>query len=706
MDPALNLKETVFQIKALSNGQAAVIDQRSTVRFIDPLKLNVIDGFKSKLVHEHRILNIVDISKSGKYVLIGIPSKNRAALYLGHEKKLKTQIGMHRGDIESVAISDNEHYLATGGTDGKTFIYHASTTAVLMALPNHRDYVTCIAFNEKNSLVASGSFDKLIFVKNIATMSDAFTLIGHYGPIKKMQFLASDLLLSADKAGHIMIWDLQNKKAKYRLPKMRDEILDIHVTADHKFLFVSTATGQIGLYDLENYTQLTESYVKIDGRVNALEVIEEHKLLLYSTDDGYIKSHSLLENEEALVESMKEGDFEAAYKYVADNMLLTFSDHYKTLERIWADRVEKAKELLAANLKDEAYRLLAPFSNVPGKRTVVKTMMRDFVEFGKFKSYILNERYALAYSLAHKYPVYQETQEFKELEATWERQFAKAKRSILERTGEDKAREYLALFRGVSDKARLITALYDQRKVYVLFRSKLAQKDFLAVFSLAHNYAFLKELKEYKDLMQWADAIYIKINHHFKEHDYMSAIKLANAIKDFPEFKEEVRTLLKHSEVYLEFEQVLMKKDFDRLYMLLELYPFLADLPVVDTIDPKWNEVEEAVQKPIFKGDIKGILETVKEYLTVRYKRNHIIMFVKGAYIRQVDYAIKKKFDPLKIRHALETLYTTFGEDEIFIFLNNRLSENSSDCADFETLIPGDPARVSLNKLPINILEA
>ena len=176
MEQVLDAKAGIFKLKYLKDGTLALMDQNSTLRVLNVETFKTIGGFKAKLVHEHRILNIMDISYTGSHALIGIPKKHKAALFASETKKLQATIGLHKGDIETVAISDDGRYLATGGTEGHAYVYHASSASAFISLMPRSDYITSIAFSPDSSLIAYGSFDRIITVKNIDLMSEEFLL--------------------------------------------------------------------------------------------------------------------------------------------------------------------------------------------------------------------------------------------------------------------------------------------------------------------------------------------------------------------------------------------------------------------------------------------------------------------------------------------------------------------------------------------------
>lgn len=682
------VKETLLKLKALESGLVAAIDKQSALRLIDPKKMTIVDGFKSKLVHEHVIPNIVDISIDGKFTLIGVPKRGYAALFLTQEKKLLAKVGDHKGYIEAVAISDDNHYIATGGTDGRTYIYHTSTGAMIVALAPHSDYVTAIAFHPHSTHIATGSFDRTIKIKNIALMSETITLRGHQSVVRKIVFLSSDTLLSVEKEGEIFIWDLNTQKIKHRLPKLNNNILDVTISADRRFLFASTPVGSIAFYDLTHYELVTHKYIQGFGPVNAMALVDATHVLLYANKDGEINQHYLLEGEEALEDCVLKGAYHFAYNLVHDNPLLAFSHHYEALENRWERAQAEAKILLMTNKKEEALICLEPFSRVPKKSSIVQKLLKEYVEFGKFVTYIEQEKYALAYSVAAKYPLYKESKEYDALEAIWEKRFAQAKKVILENGADEGVREVLAPFRGVSEKAKLISELYNHRNAYIFFRKKLAQKDFVSLFALIKQFPYLKELKEYKDLMVWADHVYIKLQHHVQHAEYIEALKLAPSIKEFPDFKDEISTLMHQAHIHMQFDQALKSMDKSEIYKLLERHPFLQNEPKVQSLDPEWNQTVAKAEPYIAQGNIKAILELFKEYFTIAYKKEYLLTILKMTYMRQIERAIKQGTPPERIINGFKTLYVMFGEDDVVEQAAMDYAQKMGLTISFDHLIP------------------
>lgn len=704
MADSIHLKNPIFSIRTLADNTIAVLDQHSTLRILDANDLSIIDGFKSKLIHKNNLFGISQISKSGRFTLIGMPNEPKAALFITKERKLHAKLGLHKGPIESVAISDNEQYLATGGTDGRTFVYDTKTASLMFSMKKHRDYVSYVTFSPNSMMIATASFDRTIHVKNIAVMSDEFVLSGHSVRIKALLFVSSDSLISADKEGNVVIWDLFAKRIKKRLPKMNEEINAITVSGDNRFLFVATIFGNIAVYDLEELTQVDKQYLKASSAINAITIECGNFQLVYGCVDGTVCSYNLKQGEEKIQAYVDAGEYTQAYALVRKNVMLKYSSYFEKLETLWAEKISHATELLAQDNSIDAKEMLNPFLNIPGKQSVVKHLIADFEKYPLFKEYVSSHKYNLAYSLVVQYPVYKECKEYKELEAVWEKLFGKAKKAILLRSNESEARELLASFRGISYKAVLINELFNQQKAYLFFRNKLAQKDFKAVFSIVEKHPFLKELKEFKDLSAWSDAIYIKIQAAYKESNYLDAIKLAKFLADFPEFKEEIASLLEHSQIFLDFDHAVKSEDINKAYKLLAQYNFLSDLPIASRLDTLWNAQEQKARLLAVKGDIKGILDVLKDFLPLSYRQGQITLLLCSAYVKQIRVAMHKKSEASVVEKGLIKIYEIFGDDGMVEALIEFYNAQYDKEFNVKTLNKPTTNLYNFTKMPQNIL--
>ena len=359
---SLNLKTPILLIKALNDGKFGVIDSRNTLRIFDTVTYAIVGGFKSSIVHERIYGSHVDMTPDGAYSISMIPGGNNAALFNVPEKALLFKVGRHQGEIESVGIDPNGRYCVTCGQDGKAFSWVLKTNRMAFSMPPHSDFISTVAFNDNGQWIATGSYDKTINLLNMAIMKRHMKLRGHNSAIIKIIFLPEAKLLSVEKEGNLIVWDMRNGKVIKRLSKMNDEVTAMTISADKRFAFVGTKLGYVGLYDLQIMDQISYHYIKEPESITTLAFIDSPYRLAVGTAEGNIRIYSLFGNEENLFQTLREGQYKLFYEALEENPMLLYSKPYEAAERVWAEIIEKARVLLENNEQQKAKDLLNIFS--------------------------------------------------------------------------------------------------------------------------------------------------------------------------------------------------------------------------------------------------------------------------------------------------------------------------------------------------------
>ena len=677
-------------LKVLNNGALAVIDSHTSLRLIDVKTYKVVGGFKTNIKHERLIGTHVDIAQGGGVCASIIPESNSAALFSVAKKGLLYKVSRHQGEIESLCIDPNGRYFATGGQDGKTFVWSLKTARLAFTLPPNADYVTTIAFDTKGQWLATGSFDKTLTVLNIATMKKPLKLRAHSDPIIKMIFLPSFRLLSVDKEGGIITWDIRNGKNLKRLTKVNDTVTDITVSHDYKFLFVGTKLGYVALYDLETYELLTQKYLKSKEMITALGFIEDDFRLAIGTADGNVDIYSLFGDQVAYMEMIKAQDYKSFYEAVEDNPVLTYSQAYSAMERLWEASLTKAKTLLSSSQKEAAVKILEPFKGVPKKAKFINQIIRDFDQYAIFQKYVQEKRFPLAYSMAHKYEIFQDSAAYKKMQKHWKLSFLKAQELILSKNGEEQARQILAPFRGISEKAALMGELFAQQKMYLYFKKLIAQKEFVKMFELVKNHPFLKEFNEYQVVLDFADKVYIKAQQAYVDADYITAQKLIGMIQEFPDFAQEAQEMEDAIKAKQLFYDAIHAGSLVNAFAYMSSYPLLYETKEGIELEEDWNKTVDIALKYAAKGDAMKIKETLASYLDIDAKYEAMANLFQQCYNIQLEQAIKSETDADTIEIGMQNYLQMFGNDDFILYYIDRYNSNYKKTFSHESQAIGD----------------
>lgn len=665
---SLSLKTPILRIKTLFDGTLSAIDSQTTLRLIALDDYKIIGGFKSNIHHVRHSSFVVDVAFHGDYSLSLLPGSNKAALFSVEKKELLYKLGRHQGEIESVAIDPNSRYCVTAGQDGKVFVWALKTSKLVFTMPPHADFVTAIAFNDSGQWIATGSFDRSINLLNLAVMKHPIKLVGHSSVMVSMLFLPDVRLLSAERDGGLIVWDIRTGRILKRLPKMNDTITSMCISKDKRFVFVGTKLGYVGLYDMHSMELVKQRYLKESEEITSMAYIEEGARLVLATMEGNVHFYSLLGNQERFTHLLRESNYKAFYALLDDNPMIHYSKAFELAEKIWQESVSKAKSYFEQGEKAKAQELLERFRGIPQKNGLINHMMRDYEKYAQFQLSVKEGRMPLAYSMANQYPVFKESESYLKMEARWKKTFGKAQSLILGQGGEEQARSLLAPYRGVSEKTALIQQLFAERRLYEYFTKVIASRNFIKFFDLVKNHPFLKEFSEYASVMQYGDKLYIQAMRGYKEGDLMNAKIACEILVYFPDYAKEASELLDTLKAQQLFMDAVNSRNYLNAFAYLASYPLLYETKEARKLEAHWNKTLDSALRYALKGDIEGLKKQFEFYLAIPAKYPGMGSVFAQSYGVQLEQKLRAKVTMFELENGIRNYIAMFGNDEYILF--------------------------------------
>jgi WD40 repeat protein len=673
----LNVKNSISLVKYF-DGKVGVVDEKNIIRIYSVEDYKLVGGFKLNFPENDPLENTVDISPYGNYLSIAVKGKNKTTVWDIKQKKLLHTLGWHRGEVLTVSFDFDENYLLTGGMDGRAYLWSVELGKMVTSLPPHPDYILASGFSRNSLWTATGSFDKLISITNISSMNIIYRKKSHRGAVTKIKFLKNHTMISGDKTGEILIWNYMKGGVIARLQSVADRVIDFTTDENEEYLFVITKEKKVYLYDLKEYELLTDSFIKLGELPSSITFVNENSTLWIGTFGGSVYIFDIYEDVKILHNSLLKKDFATAYELVKTNPFLKRTEDYKKLEEIWEKTLSSAYNLMEKGEYDKAKQILSPFLAVPHKRSIIQTILNDFAEFEKFKNAVMKKKYPLAYSLAAKYPSFKDTIYYKKMEDDFRKIFNKAKELIRVKGSENRVRELLMPFRGVAQKTPLIQALFNDKQLYDLIKSYLMAKKFEEFFSLVDRYPFLYETPEYQSAIKFGEKLLNVANKALKEGDYKHAILYAETLKSFPKYKEIADNIINKAKIMSTFLSAIANKNYELIEKLVHEYPFLGEsedyLRFKRSIKNKFKKAERAVSE----GNIKGIIDSLKDLAKVKLYSTKIENLIKAAYLNQLLNVLKEK-EKSKLEKGINNYISLFGYDneiEDIVKMANKLKLN------------------------------
>lgn len=659
-----NYHEPIIAIKKLDDGKLVVIDKYSTIRFVERNTLKTVDGFKAKIEYKYYKNRVIDFATNKQYFASITSDAKETRLYSLVTKKAIAKIARHQGEVSCIGIDPKNRYLFSCGDDGKTFGMDMAHGKLALTLPHHPDRINDIAFNKTGQWVATCGFDRKVSIYNLDMMQPLGKPLGHSKPVMKVVFISKNRLVSLDKDASLFVWNLFDQSIITRLQGIHDDVTAIAVEPEGKFLFFGTNLGYIIVFDMEEYKIISQNYLKFSSSITSLFFDEEDNFLYIGTEDGHLYKYDIYDGVSAIKELIQKREFHDIEMYLKKNPILLYSEIYNILETIWEKTLQKARRLFENDKKEEALKLLSPYKEIPSKNTIIKNMQEQYKDFRKFYEFVVNGKYALAYSLAEQNPLYKESQLYNQLEEKWRKVFKEAQKLILDPRTLGQEKELLMPFQRVSEKAKAIQEMYVKGNIYNRFKVALGQNDLAQVYIYLEKYSFLKNFPEYQSMMEYAQKLYEKGMTYFRKNELIAALKYLKAVMEFKEYKDKVAMLVEYIDSRSKFFEAIKENELSKAYYYLGQNEELALTKEGKQLEQMWDSAVIKANRYAAKGDVLGVKNALEDFLDIKQKHPAIATIIAYAYRTQIENAIKSKQPMQTIEKGIKNYVAIFGKDE------------------------------------------
>jgi hypothetical protein len=636
----ISLQDGILNIKPTTNGCIVLDSSYKLYRFKLP---DVSLSGQTKLLKTfeppHKHANNFSISKQA-LVSLPILGTEKSILISTAPKIEKLMINSwHDGDIESSAFSHDGKLLATGGTDGKVFVFDVKSKKLLFSLPPRGEYISDIAFSKSGEYIAASSYDKFTVIYSTLQnkIKDVFK---QHDVVERATFFDNDTkIYLISRNGRSIIYDLIKKSTTSNESHFAKWPSSLCITESEDYALVGTRGNLFYLVRLEDNAKMLDLKFDYVG-FSAMSSFKTTVMMGFTEGTFIVVDYN--NGEEALEEAIGKLDFKEARKIIEENVFLTIHPATKAFDEHWDEYLQKAIKLLNDNQTEEAVELVDPFLFDPKKKKDFDFYLMQKGPVKQFMDAIEAKEYAKAYEMVSLNKFLMKTSAYEELEKQWSKAFAAAKK-LLEEDATLNRKKVEMVFKPFENTSKkdLIFQLLKNTNVFVQADEYIKKQKFKEYFALTEKFFFLKETDLYEKVSNFGQKLLEQFAELEKAQKFEEAEELAKKIMIFPMYKKSITERLNAIRSKAAFIEAVEKENNDLAFKLIEKNESLKGLQQFKELQARFEEQFDQAKVQAFNGEPKRVLLELKGLKEIGFWREKIGSLMKIAYLNEINNFIK-----------------------------------------------------------------
>jgi hypothetical protein len=565
--------------------------------------------------------------------------KSKASLVLKKEagnaiKKLKN-ISKHESELECSVFSEDETMLATGGADGRVYIFDTKHMEVLSTLDIQDDYISALSFSPDSSYLLSSCFNQ----SNILFDVDKNAKVNMFmtdGVVEDAKFFDKDrkvYIVTREKIS--IVYDVVHLKTLSTKPIFNHWPTKVILTKDEKYAIVGTRNSYIYVINIETNEKYFDVELDMTGITN-MEVFDN--VLYVSGSDGSMVIIDYARGTLIADKQLKMKNYQKVRDMMNENKFLLLTDMKKEFDKGWEPTLKRAVGLISKDELEAAIKLAKPFIEESDKAEEFnfylsqKTQVLSFINNMKEKKYIEN------FILLEKYPYLIDLEIAKDLELIWKKIFLKAKKMLEEdiNINKPKVMELLKPFQRVKSKEPLIRNLIQNSDKFIMAEEAVKEREFAKYFALITKWEFLQETDLHKKVITVGDNMYKALLSQIQEKDFAKAKESVTTLQGFKPYKDKIKEVLKELETTMGFFSAINEQNITKAYIMADINMNLRNTPEFQELHIEFKKLCERAKEEAFKGKAKNVYSILEDYMEIDFTLDKVASLMKIAYLTEI----------------------------------------------------------------------
>ena len=616
-----------------------ILDNTYNLYYLDKSTFEIKKNMSISSTFEplHKFSHANAISSSG---LINIAvAKKSSTIVLSTLNGLKKEKGLdyHRKDIECSAFSNNGKYLATGGEDGKVFIFNTEYMKMIIGLPNRADYISSLRFSDDDRYLIINCYDRSSFIYNLETAKFDNMVTGLPNVVERAQFFDNNTKVHyICRNGRSVIYDMQ-KDTIISNSKLFEEWPTTSVLSlDKKYVIVGTRGNALYAVDLTTNELVFKLNMHAIG-ITSFVLTNEYLVIGFSDGKVFVVDYKAGLGE--LEIHLKNRDYVKAKAMFDTNNFLNLHKYREEFYAAWPEVLKIAIKMISKRKIVEAVEFVEPFTSDPKRAEEFEFYTTQIDDISALEELIKEKKYIQAMMLADDKPFLKKLSSYTTLEHFWNLVYDRVRAMVIEDAeyNKQKINDLLKQFLNVPSKQEIASSLIKNYEKILEANEAAKEKRVGDFYKIAEKFDFIKDTDAYTRIGSIGQMVYSQVMTFEQSGQYEKALEYLERLKEYAPYRDQAKQITNDIKGKLQFSEAVKSGDFKKAYSLITRYPNVRYLDEYNTLIEDFDKKIELATKESIKGNAKGALELLSEYLSNAYTVDKAATVIKLGYLHEIE---------------------------------------------------------------------